>query len=554
MTDKDPVLEQVVSNFRIVEQLGAGGMGGVYLGRHLDIDSKVAIKVLHAQYVGEASMAQRFLDEARAVNRVEHPGLVKIHDCGRHPELGLYLVMELLRGRTLRQLIKEQAPLPPAEALLLVDQLVAVLAAVHAEQIVHRDLKPENIMLVPDALVPGGERVKVLDFGLAKLKLAGANPDGQTKTGHVMGTPLYMAPEQCVDAKRTDARTDIYSLACIAYELLAGKPPFSAASMYELVRKHLTMKPQGPISTVHAVPQPMERAIFRSLSIDPADRFGRVELFGAALHEEDKSGRGSTLAYGQVGAGPAADELPDAVTLEQMGEAPTDPPPESLEQPEPSMEVLRGVKVTGPLTEAKTVMPGESQGEELSHTVEPAEQALGGDSLEPMLVADAVSSSTSGWRKPAAVLGGAGLVGLVIFLAVGWQTPRSDLRPVAPAAAPAAAAPAPLDAPAEPAAPPTAPTSTPPDAGPAPVSAVTPDAEPARAKKPRRRAKRRRKPRPEPVAAPTAKPPPTPAKLQPAPAKTQPTDLRFRGLNRDLRFRKIKPKGRAKQPDNKRAH
>ena len=283
MTEQESLVGRVVRGFRVEEILGTGGMGNVYLGRHETIDSKVAIKVLHPEYVSDADMERRFLDEARAVNRVEHPGLVKISDCGQEDGVGVFLVMELLSGRTLRDRLRQEGPLPPPEVARVVGQVVSALEAVHRVGIIHRDLKPENIMLIPDPYVPGGERVKILDFGIAKLLERGARIGEVTRTGHIFGSPMYMSPEQCADTKSVDHRTDIYALGVIAYELVCGSTPFVADSIYDLVRKHLTTRPALPSSRSHLVPEAMGRAILKALAFELEDRYQNVAAFGAAL-------------------------------------------------------------------------------------------------------------------------------------------------------------------------------------------------------------------------------------------------------------------------------
>ena len=305
--------------FRVEEILGTGGMGNVYLGRHETIDSKVAIKVLHPEYVSDADMERRFLDEARAVNRVEHPGLVKITDCGQEEGIGVFLVMELLNGRTLRDRIKQEGPLPPLEVVRVVGQVVSALEAVHRVGIIHRDLKPENIMLIPDPYVPGGERVKILDFGIAKLLEGGGHIGEVTRTGHIFGSPMYMSPEQCADTKSVDHRTDIYALGVIAYELLCGSTPFVADSIYDLVRQHLTTRPALPTSRSHQVPEAMGQAILKALAFELEDRYPNVAAFGASLEASlERQPASETLQGGSSSERHAGDS--DAETTEQESE------------------------------------------------------------------------------------------------------------------------------------------------------------------------------------------------------------------------------------------
>lgn len=216
-----------IGPYRIVRRLGQGGMGAVYEAVHELIGRKVAIKVLHPQYAADAELTERFFNEARAVNLVDHPGLVQVSDYGRLADGTSYIVMEFLKGETLGQRLRRLGTaLPASDVVRLVWQIADSLLAAHEKGIVHRDLKPDNIMLVPDPHVPGGERTKLLDFGIAKLGDGWVGRDGHTVTGTVLGTPAYMAPEQCAGSTKIDAKADVYSLGCVLYHMLSGRPPF----------------------------------------------------------------------------------------------------------------------------------------------------------------------------------------------------------------------------------------------------------------------------------------------------------------------------------------
>lgn len=227
-----------IGPYRIVRLLGEGGMGAVYEAVNEAIERRVAVKVLHANYARQADIVARFFNEARAVNRIDHPGLVQVHEHGTLPDGTAYIVMELLKGDTLSQRIKRAGGrLAVDVAVQTAWQVAAALAAAHNKGIIHRDLKPGNLMLVPDSLVAGGERVKVLDFGIAKLQADAQH--AKTSSQVVMGTPTYMSPEQCRGAGAVDGRADVYSLGVILYEMLAGRPPFVAAGAGELIGMHL---------------------------------------------------------------------------------------------------------------------------------------------------------------------------------------------------------------------------------------------------------------------------------------------------------------------------
>ena len=292
---------QTVGNYRIVDVLGEGGMGAVYLGERPEIESRVAIKVLHQQYVEDADMVRRFFDEARAVNRVGHPGLVQIHDYDRQDNVGVYLVMEYLKGRSLRDELRKRKRLPHDQVVRVLLQVASALAAVHEKGIIHRDLKPENIQLVFDPAVTGGERVKLLDFGIAKLRGDGSLGNS-TRTGLLLGTPLYMAPEQCKDTKGVDHRADIYAVGAITYELLCGRPPYLADSMYELVEQHLTRPPAHPRKLTPSVPRKLGEVVLKALAVDPDMRYQTMEAMAdaaqAAMHSSMME---STRQYGEAG-------------------------------------------------------------------------------------------------------------------------------------------------------------------------------------------------------------------------------------------------------------
>jgi serine/threonine-protein kinase len=212
------VIGQTIGNFKVVSRLGVGGMGEVWLAEQQNIGTHVAIKLLNASVSQDTEHVQRFFNEARAVSRIQHAGIVKIFDVGTHAGQA-YLIMEYLEGETLSQRLAKLGRLPFSQIGDIGRQIATVLDATHTAGITHRDLKPDNIFLVPDREL--GERVKVLDFGIAKLTgtLAGHSP----RTMGTMGTPAYMAPEQWGDTSKVDWRADLYSLGCVAFEMTCGR-------------------------------------------------------------------------------------------------------------------------------------------------------------------------------------------------------------------------------------------------------------------------------------------------------------------------------------------
>jgi serine/threonine protein kinase len=285
-TDFDPVIGKTLGSYRVDRLIGAGGMGSVYLGLHPEIESKVAIKLLLPQFLKRETIVKRFLDEARATNRIQHPGIVKIHDAGTHEEYGVYLVMEYLEGETLQDLAKRDGPLRADLVCRLMQQVASALAASHAVGIVHRDLKPANVFLVPDADIVGGVRVKVLDFGIAKLMEA-QDPmaGGATETGAFLGSPMYMSPEQCVDSKDVDARADVYGLGAIAYHILSGRHPFETESLGRLVLMQRDQKPMALREHNPDVPLEVEAVVSRALEAERKDRFQSMVELRAAFME-----------------------------------------------------------------------------------------------------------------------------------------------------------------------------------------------------------------------------------------------------------------------------
>ena len=266
------MIGQVIGNYRVVAELGKGGMGVVYRAEHVQLGRPAALKMLLPQFSSDAAIVQRFFNEARAASGIDHPGIVEIYDFGTHTDGCAYIVMALLKGESLEHRLVS-GPLSPQDGATIIAQVAAALSAAHQRGIVHRDLKPDNIFLVPNELIAGGLQVKILDFGIAKLadeKTAGF----KTQTGAMMGTPAYMSPEQCMGKADLDHRTDIYSLGCILFQVLCGRPPFtSEQGTGMLIAAHIRDAAPDPRTVNPAVPPALAAIIMRCLEKEPAARF-----------------------------------------------------------------------------------------------------------------------------------------------------------------------------------------------------------------------------------------------------------------------------------------
>jgi tRNA A-37 threonylcarbamoyl transferase component Bud32 len=277
------MIGQSFGNYRAVSLLGEGGMGVVYLAEHPEIGRKVAVKVLHRDYARDEQLLGRFLNEARAANAIRHPNIIEILDSGTLADRTPFLVMELLEGESLAARIKRVTQLPLRDAVDFAYQTASALSAAHAKGIVHRDLKPDNLFVVPDPHEADRERIKVLDFGIAKLLQPSPGDSVKTRTGTLMGTPIYMSPEQCRGIRSVDHRTDIYSLGVILYEMLVGQPPFVSEGFGDLVNMHINMAPPSPRMLRPDIPEALEALILKSLAKNPDDRFEGMIALQVAL-------------------------------------------------------------------------------------------------------------------------------------------------------------------------------------------------------------------------------------------------------------------------------
>jgi len=287
MRPKDQFIGREIlgGQFQIVEKIGTGGMGSVYKASQPAMNRMVAIKILHPKLAGRKDLTSRFRREARAMSQLTHPNTVKVFMYGELEEDGsLYIVMELLEGRNLNQTVRKEGAMPPDRAIAVLIQVCGALQEAHDLGIVHRDLKPENIFLCRQ----GGlqDYPKVLDFGLAKVTERQMQPGSLilTQEGMVFGTPEFMSPEQA-QGKTLDARSDIYSLAVILYEVLTAKLPFSARTPMEYIQKHV-MEPIIPLGQrvpELKFPKGLEQVLEKALAKRPEDRFQTAAAFADAL-------------------------------------------------------------------------------------------------------------------------------------------------------------------------------------------------------------------------------------------------------------------------------
>ena len=321
--------EVLAGKYRIERVLGQGGMGVVVQATHIHLDERVAIKFLLPQALESPESVARFAREARAAVKIKSEHVARVTDVGTLDTGCPYMVMEYLHGRDLAQLVQDQGPLPIEHAVDFVLQASEAIAEAHSLGIVHRDLKPSNLFLIHRA--DGSPCVKVLDFGISKTTgMTGSGPDlGMTRTTAVMGSPLYMSPEQMASSRNVDQRTDIWALGAILFELLTGQVPFQADTMPQLCA--MVLQEPAPALRVRLpmAPEGLEAAILRCLEKVPARRFNNVAEFANAIAAfAPRWGRVSVerisrilSAVGQHNITPGSETLPSSPPLADSGQA-----------------------------------------------------------------------------------------------------------------------------------------------------------------------------------------------------------------------------------------
>src|SRR5258706_8239262 len=267
--------------WRIVAELGRGGMGEVYLAEHIALGRHEALKILMASIAADPQFVSRFRREARAVNRLRHPNIVSLYDFGQLEDGRFYLSMEYAAGRSVFRLLREQQVLAPGRAVHLIAQLAYALHHAHSRGVVHRDLKPGNVMVTDDDVV------KVLDFGMAKITAPDFLETTPLSVGNVIwGTARYMAPERATGIANNDPRSDLYAIGCLAFELLVGRTPFTGTPQ-EVIQAHLAQHPAVPsaLRPEQGIPHELDAIVLRCLAKQPSDRYANAAELYAALRK-----------------------------------------------------------------------------------------------------------------------------------------------------------------------------------------------------------------------------------------------------------------------------
>jgi tRNA A-37 threonylcarbamoyl transferase component Bud32 len=298
----DPLLGVVLSGtFRITRVLGRGGMGRLYEAEHTRLDRRFAVKVLHESQQRRRDSVARFRREARSLSRIRSPHVLRVVDVSKVPDGRAALVTELLEGEDLKTHLERIRRLAVSEAIPLARQLCRGVAAAHAEGVIHRDLKPSNLFLVSDA--DGKVHLEILDFGVAKLD----GDDDLTRTGAVVGTPAYMAPEQALGSKAVDRRADVYGIGAVLYRMLTGRAPYAGSEPARMLSRLLREAPTRPRSVEPSIPAGLEEVVQRAMARDPDDRYAdalelerALALYGGAVDESYQGSLAGGPADGTV--------------------------------------------------------------------------------------------------------------------------------------------------------------------------------------------------------------------------------------------------------------
>jgi serine/threonine-protein kinase len=346
------LIGQQIGNYKITRELGRGGMGVVYEAVHTAIGYRAAVKVLGAKIATDPKhkvYVSRFLDEARAVNLILHPGVVRIFDMGETADGTLFILMEFLEGPTLhaRILAGREGRSPRfslLQSLRLIRQIAQAMAAAHDKGILHRDLKPDNVVLIADEEVPGKERVKILDFGLARFL---DSPERRTTAGVALGTPTYMSPEQCM-GDELDGKSDVYTLGVILYELLVDQVPFPGDEMGKVMRQHVDQQPR-PVRE-RAPGTPLEvAALAHSMLEKRREQRPDMRQVAQRIEELENTGRlGPTGPVAAAGSPPRAEAPTVASKVQQRPAAPATELVRSVTRPsKPKLQLMGAMLAVG---------------------------------------------------------------------------------------------------------------------------------------------------------------------------------------------------------------
>ena len=354
----DPLIGQTFRGVYFIQQkIGSGGMGQVYKAMHVTLDVPIALKVLRKALLSDTSIVQRFHREARAASRLRHPNVIGVTDFGQTEDGTLFMAMEYVAGKSLGRIISEESPLSEQRIVRIVSQILAALGEAHAAQILHRDLKPENVMV--ESRRDERDVVKVLDFGIAKIQQGEGGGATLTQQGLVCGTPGYMSPEQW-GAEALDARSDLYAVGVILYEMLTGSLPFDSQTPMELMKKQLTETPPPPSARRPGgqVSPDLEALVMRTLSSSREERPASAEEMRADLlacvlmpePEAEEAGgevrrtvvlpRGASATPGSRPAEPLPEEV--AKTLPRVAAGPRTSPAKGTSRPMPALTPARG--------------------------------------------------------------------------------------------------------------------------------------------------------------------------------------------------------------------
>jgi serine/threonine protein kinase len=297
-----PPMQTIAGRYELLDVLGRGGMGAVYRARDQLLERIVAVKVLPAEYADDPLLVERFEREARAAARLNHPNIVAVFDTGRDGTVR-YIVMECVPGQSLAQLLNARGALPVAQAVGIAAQVADALGVAHAAGIIHRDIKPGNVMVEPSG------QCKVLDFGIARLAADAA----LTQTASLLGSAPYMPPEMSL-GRTADARSDIYSLGCVLYEMLTDRPPFRGDVAAAIINQHVNLPPTPPSELNTSVPAGLDALVLRMLAKDPADRPQSGAETAAALRAllRDQPTAATIAAVPPVAPAPAPPVVPDS--------------------------------------------------------------------------------------------------------------------------------------------------------------------------------------------------------------------------------------------------